>query len=220
MTYMFSNTTVSNDLNLTDFQTTNVTGMNAMLKGTSLTNLDLSGWDVTQVTNCNSMLSNNNELRTLNLANWDTASVTSNSSMFTGNSKLWQITLGEKIKFSGTLGFVAAPAANTEFTDNGQNYMVTTPSWQAVGSGTGHRPTGDLVTTTQMYADRTAPVTYVWAQAPTFVEVSNVEFGTLSASSFSNGQSPLAINGDTGIVKIINLSPSFNYDVTVAQTGD
>ncbi|MDI6667506.1 BspA family leucine-rich repeat surface protein [Leuconostoc falkenbergense] len=220
MNNMFYGTSALTTLTLTDFKTTNVTDMSYMFSATGLTSLDLSSWDVTQVTTFNYMFQGAQTLRTLNLANWDTASLTSNTNinMFSGTSKLWQITLGEKIKFAGNPGFANAPAANTKFTDNGQNYMVTTPSWQAVGSGTVHRPTGDLVTTTQMYADRTAPITYVWAQAPTFDSLPIVNFGTLSASDFANEDGYVSSSGQT--VSLINLANAERYSISVEQTDD
>lgn len=218
MSNMFYGTSALSTLNLTDFKTTNVTNMSYMFRGTGLTSLDLSNWDVTKVTSFAGVFQNASELKTLNLANWDTASLTSNTNMFASTSKLWQITLGDKIKFSATPGFVAAPAVNTMFTDDGQNYMVTTSSWQAVGYGTVHRPKGDLVTTTQMYADRAAPVTYVWSQAPTFDSLPTVSFGTLSASDFANEDGYVSSSGQH--VSLINLANAERYSISVEQTDD
>ena len=82
-----------------------------------------------------------------------------------------------------------------------------------------------MVTTTEMYADRTEPVTYVWANkaepsTPTIDSVSNITFGTLGASDFFNGNSPLATNMATGSVALEDLDNSTTYNVTVAQTSD
>ncbi|MDI6668168.1 BspA family leucine-rich repeat surface protein, partial [Leuconostoc falkenbergense] len=162
MQSMFYDASALTTLNLTDFKTTNVTTMSYMFYSAQA-------------------------LKTLNLANWDTASLTSNTSMFANTSNLWQITLGEKIKFSGTPGFANAPAVGTTFTDDGQTYQVTKSSWQAVGDGSVHNPTGDLVTTTQMYADRTTPVTYVWANKgqsePRIISVDDINFGEVNLNN-------------------------------------
>jgi hypothetical protein len=140
--------------------------------------------------------------------------------MFTSNTNLWKITLGQNIKFPGAPTFTSAPSIGTTITDDGQNYKTTSASWQIVGNGTDHHPTGDMVTTTQMDADRSEPVTYVWAQAPTFDGVANLTFGTLGAGNFRNGNKPLATNMATGSVNLINLESGVPYKVSVAQTSD
>ena len=104
--------------------------------------------------------------------------------------------------------------------DNGQNYKTTAASWQIVGNGTDHNPAGNMVTTDQMYADRSETITYVWAQAPTFDGVANLTFDTLGAGAFRNGNKPLASNMSTGAVSLINLDASKSYKVSVAQTSD
>lgn len=220
MTYMFGSTGALTTLNLNNFLTTNVTNMNSMFILSGITDLDLSNWDVTKVTDFGSMFSNS-KIRILNLSGWNTLSTAYNcADMFTWTADLWKITLSENIKFTGISTFVTAPPIGATITDNGQNYKITSASWQAVGNGTDHHPTGDMVTTTQMYADRSEPVTYVWAQAPTFDGVANLTFGTLGAGDFRNGNKPLATNMATGSVNLINLESSVPYKVSVGQTSD
>ncbi|MDM7646427.1 BspA family leucine-rich repeat surface protein [Leuconostoc falkenbergense] len=221
MRYMFSSTGALTNLNLTNFKTTNVTNMLYMFYKTGLTSLDLSGWDVTKVTDFNGMF-RESSLRILNLSGWN-SSGSSVSSMFYKTTNLWKITLGEDIIFSSNPEFQAAPAIGT--TIPGTSYKTTAASWQIVGTGTALNPKGAMVTTTEMYADRTEPVTYVWANkalAPTPVinTISSLTFGTLAASDFFNGNSPLATNMATGSVALEDLDNSTTYNVTVAQTSD
>ena len=220
MLYMFSNSTALTNLILTNFKTTNVKNLSGMFRLTALTDLDLSNWDVTKVTDFSSMF-NNSKIRTLNLSGWNTLSDVRNFDVtFTGTADLWKITLSENIKFTKISTFVTAPSIGTTITDNGQNYKTTSASWQIVGNGTDHHPTGDMVTTTEMYADRLEPVTYVWAQAPTFDGVANLTFGPLGAGDFRNGNKPLATNMATGTVNLINLESGIPYKVSVVQTSD
>ncbi|MCT4389244.1 BspA family leucine-rich repeat surface protein [Leuconostoc falkenbergense] len=221
MRYMFSSTGALTNLNLTNFKTTNVTNMLYMFYKTGLTSLDLSGWDVTKVTDFNGMF-RESSLRILNLSGWN-SSGSSVSSMFYKTTNLWKITLGEDIIFSSNPEFQAVPAIGT--TIPGTSYKTTAASWQIVGTGTALNPKGAMVTTTEMYADRTEPVTYVWANkalAPTPVinTISSLTFGTLAASDFFNGNSPLATNMATGSVALEDLDNSTTYNVTVAQTSD
>ena len=222
MSLMFSGTTALTNLTLTNFKTTNVTSMNNMFASSGVTSLDLSDWDVTKVTTFSSMFSDAPSLRTLNLSGWNTSGATV-TTMFSGTNKLWKITLGENIKFIANPGFRSAPVAGT--TIPGTSYKTTAASWQIVGTGTQFNPKGAMVTTTEMYADRTEPVTYVWANkaepsTPTIDSVSNITFGTLGASDFFNGNSPLATNMATGSVALKDLDNITTYNVTVAQTSD
>ncbi|MGO3499824.1 hypothetical protein [Leuconostoc falkenbergense] len=143
--------------------------------------------------------------------------------MFVNTSSLWKITLGENLKFNVNPSFTTSPAIGT--TIPGTIYTTTAASWQVVGNGTEFNPQGAMVTTTQIYADRTEPVTYVWANraedpTPRIDTVSSLIFCTLGASDFRNENCPLATNFDTGSVNLVNLDNSTNYEVTVAQTND
>ncbi|MDN2450894.1 MULTISPECIES: BspA family leucine-rich repeat surface protein [Leuconostoc] len=219
MRYMFFNASALTTLNLTDFKTTNVTNMARMFVGTGLAELDLSHWDVSKGTKFFNMFYNASKLKTLDLSGWYTsgADVTA---MFGKTTSLWKITLSANMKFTGSPMFWSAPAIGTTISDNGQNYKTTAASWQIVGNGTDHNPAGNMVTTDQMYADRSETITYVWAQAPTFDGVANLTFDTLGAGAFRNGNKPLASNMSTGAVSLINLDASKSYKVSVAQTSD
>ncbi len=227
MSLMFCNMLLLTNLTLTNFKTTNVTDMSAMFYRLSVysggvTSLDLSNWDVTKVTDFTSMFEEAHYLRTLDMSNWNTSNATV-SNMFHYTTRLWKVTLGENMIFSGNPSFQAAPSIGT--TIPGTSYKTTAKSWQIVGNGTDYYPQGAMVTTTEMYANRTEPTTYVWANqsvqpTPAIDTISSLTFGTLGASDFFNGNSPLATNMATGLVSLKHLDNSTTYNVTVAQTSD
>ena len=72
------------DLDLSNFDTSNVTDMNDMFRGMSnLTTLNLSNFDTSKVTNMESMFSHMSSLTSLDLSNFDTSKVTNMGRMFT-----------------------------------------------------------------------------------------------------------------------------------------
>ncbi|MCT4377775.1 BspA family leucine-rich repeat surface protein [Leuconostoc falkenbergense] len=195
MNSMFNNTSALSNITLTNFKTTNVTNMQSMFNGSGITSIDMSGWDLSKTTNV--------------------------KNMFLGTTKLWKITLDAVAKFPATPNIQTAPAAGT--TIPGTSYVTSNASWQAVGTGTEFNPKGSMVSTIQMYADRTEPVTYVWANTaltPALSSISSLTFGSLGAHDFFNGNSPLATNMATGSVALKDLDNSTTYNVNVAQTSD
>jgi surface protein len=222
MSFMFFGTSSLTNPTLTNFKTTNVTNMESMFYNAGVTSLAIQSWDVSQVTTFEDMFYNANKLTTLDLSGWHTSGATV-TAMFYNTTNLWKITLGEDIIFSGNPRFQTAPAIGT--TIPGTSYKTTAASWQIVGTGTEFNPKGAMVTTTEMYADRTEPVTYVWANqsvqpTPAIDTISSLTFGTLGASDFFNGNSPLATNMATGSVALEDLDNTTTYNVTVAQTSD
>ena len=82
------------DLDLSNFDTSNVTDMNGMFEGMSnLTTLDLSNFDTSKVTNMSSMFHGMRNLTTLNLSNFDTSKVTNMEYMFLGMTNLTSLDL-------------------------------------------------------------------------------------------------------------------------------
>ncbi len=222
MSFMFFGTSSLTNPTLTNFKTTNVTNMESMFYNAGVTSLAIQSWDVSQVTTFEDMFYNANKLTTLDLSGWHTSGATV-AAMFHNTTNLWKITLGEDIIFSGNPRFQTAPAIGT--TIPGTSYKTTAASWQIVGTGTEFNPKGAMVTTTEMYAYRTEPVTYVWANqsvqpTPAIDTISSLTFGTLGASDFFNGNSPLATNMATGSVALEDLDNTTTYNVTVAQTSD
>ena len=73
---MFSDCTSLTTLNLSNFDTSNVTDMYRMFSGcTSLTTLDLSNWNIKKYSNFSSMLNNCSNLTTIYVDNCDAATV-------------------------------------------------------------------------------------------------------------------------------------------------
>ena len=82
------------DLDLSNFDTSQVTNMKEMFDGMrNLTTLDLSNFDTSQVTNMSWMFANMRSLTTLNLSNFDTSNVKLMYSMFRGMSSLISLDL-------------------------------------------------------------------------------------------------------------------------------
>ena len=81
------------ELNLSSFDTSQVTDMQYMFSGVSLTTLDLSSFDTSQVTDMQYMFSNMRSLTTLNLSNLDTSKVTDMSYMLSSISSLTTLNL-------------------------------------------------------------------------------------------------------------------------------
>ena len=85
MIHMFHAVTDLTTLDLSKFNTSNVTNMSYMFAEMhSLTTLILSNFNTSQVTNMQYMFSDMHELTTLNLSNFNTSKVTDMSDMFSG----------------------------------------------------------------------------------------------------------------------------------------
>lgn len=196
MSHMMADTPKLTSVVFYNFSTKWVDNTSSMFANSGVTKLDLSSWDTTRVTNC--------------------------SNMFTGATNLWQLTLGTNTRLTtGTPNVPETPTVGTIINDGTQTYKTTAASWQIVGSGTVHNPKGDSIRPTEMWVSgATRPVTYVWTQAPIIELSSNIEFGTLSAASFRNNQSPIATNMSVGQLNVSNFENGVNYRITVKQTSD
>ncbi len=94
MSSMFSGCSSLTELDLRGFDTSKVTGMSSMFSGcSSLTELDLRGFDTSKVTGMSSMFSGCSSLTELDLRGFDTSKVTGMSSMFSGCSGLTELDL-------------------------------------------------------------------------------------------------------------------------------
>ena len=81
-------------IELSDFDTSNVTNMNRMFDCcTALTSLDLSNFDTSKVTNMSEMFSSCSSLTSLDLSSFDTSKVTNMSGMFAGSNALTSLDL-------------------------------------------------------------------------------------------------------------------------------
>ena len=82
------------DLDLFNFDTSNVTNMRSMFSDMpKLTSLNLSNFDTSKVTNMSQMFESMSSLTTLNLSSFDTSQVTDMSYMFCDMSKLTSLNL-------------------------------------------------------------------------------------------------------------------------------
>ena len=83
MSYMFAYCSSLTSLDASKFDTSNITNMQYMFAGcNSLKNLDVSSFNTTKVTKMTEMFSNCSSLTKLNLSNFDTSNVTDMSYMF------------------------------------------------------------------------------------------------------------------------------------------
>ena len=89
MNSMFRGCSSLTSLDVSGFDTANVTQMQNMFNGcSSLTSLDVSGFDTTNVTSMDYMFHNCSSLTSLDLSGFDTSEVTSMSTMFHGCKNL------------------------------------------------------------------------------------------------------------------------------------
>jgi len=90
--YMFVGCAALTTLNLSNFNTANVTSMESMFNGcTALQTLDLSNFNTANVTAMYVMFARCNALTTLDLSNFNTANVTAIAQMFAGCTQLTTI---------------------------------------------------------------------------------------------------------------------------------
>ena len=103
MSTMFSNSNIKS-LDLSSFDTSNVTRMYQMFKGClNLESLDVSSFDTRNVENMSQMFNNCTKLRHLDLSSFDTRNVTNFSDMFGGCTNLYYLDIS---------GFSFSPSAN------------------------------------------------------------------------------------------------------------
>ena len=94
MSSMFRDMSNLTTLNLSNFDTSQVTNMDSMLASVSnLTTIDLSSFDTSKVTDISAMFYDLSNLITLNLSNFDTSRVTNMQDMFYGMRNLTTIDL-------------------------------------------------------------------------------------------------------------------------------
>ena len=94
MEAMFAGMSNLTSLNLSNFDTSKVTRMNSMFEGVSrLTTLDLSNFDTSQVTNMEAMFGYMYGLTSLNISNFNTSQVTNMRDMFSNMRNLTSLNL-------------------------------------------------------------------------------------------------------------------------------
>ncbi len=96
MSYFFYNPNYATELSITfgeNFDTSDTEKMNWMFSGRSFETLDLSGWNVSKVTDMSRMFSQCSALTTLDVSGWDTSNVIHMSRMFQGCDALTTLNL-------------------------------------------------------------------------------------------------------------------------------
>ena len=88
MNSMFNGASSLTNLDVSHWNTSKVTDMSYMFYASGLTNLDVSNWDTSQVTTMYSMFAGTNSLTNLDVSRWNTSKVTTMHSIFTGASSL------------------------------------------------------------------------------------------------------------------------------------
>ena len=108
----------------------NVTNMSYMFNGcTSLTNLDVSGWDTSNVTGMYYMFNGCTSLTNLDVSGWDTSNVTGMYYMFTNCSTLDVDVSGFDITaLTDASGMMQGSGFSTA------NYDLLLPAWDAYGT--------------------------------------------------------------------------------------
>lgn len=81
------------ELDLSKFNTSRVTNMKGMFRGSSLKELDLSSFDTSKVTDMRDMFSNCSRIEKINLSSFDTSKVTNMQGMFEKCSRLKSLDL-------------------------------------------------------------------------------------------------------------------------------
>ena len=133
---MFSGMSNLTTLNISNFDTSQVTNMSSMFSGMSnLTALDLSNFDTSQAMYMGSMFQGMSNITTLDLSNFDTSKVTSMYAMFSGMSNLTTLSISNfdtsKVTYMSSmfLGMSKLTALNLSNFDTSQvkymNYMFS-----------------------------------------------------------------------------------------------
>ena len=88
MRNVFRGTSGLTNPDVSGFNMTGVTNVLSMFQDSGVVSLDVSGWDMSSVTTMESMFWNANNLTTLDVSNWDVSSVTRMHRTFQGTSSL------------------------------------------------------------------------------------------------------------------------------------
>ncbi len=121
---------------------------------------------VTAVNSINSMFANMPHLTQIDLSNFDMSKVTDTSAMFQDDGKLWKIILGPKVQFPATTDnpIMDAPGNNTPFPEN-SGYVSRSKNWkELVGQDDDYKPTGPDKKASDFigYQGNGSTRTYVW----------------------------------------------------------
>ena len=167
---------------------------------------------VTAVNSINSMFANMPHLTQIDLSNFDMSKVTDAAAMFKGDNSLWKITLGPKVQFPTTTDnpttdnpIMDAPGNNTPFPEN-SDYVSRSKNWKEVREqDNDYTPTGSVKSGKELssYQGDNKTHTYVW-------EPSLAGYLTLTSvpNQFDYG------NKIMGIKQILTTAENQNFKVT------
>ena len=131
-----------------------------------ITSVDIKS-GVTAVNSINSMFANMPHLTQIDLSNFDMSKVTDAAAMFKGDNSLWKIILGPKVYLPSTNKdnpIMDAPGNNTPFPEN-NNYVSRSKNWkEVVGQDDDYKPTGSVKSGKELssYQGDNKAHTYVW----------------------------------------------------------
>ncbi|MCT4379534.1 BspA family leucine-rich repeat surface protein [Leuconostoc pseudomesenteroides] len=209
MSSMFTGSAVTT-LDLSHFDTSAVTNMSSMFAGSKATTLNLNSFNTSAVTNMSYMFYYS-DATTIDVSCFNTSAVTNMSYMFyqayvqtldlshftfssecnvdqmlfTTRGDLWRLILGANQTFSANAN-IHNPSVSLTIPGAGSNY-VSGNSWQIVGDGTDHAPTGAKISGADIPSDsRAVTTTYVWEHIEKWRGV--------------NGNSPWYLNPDDGVL--------------------
>ncbi|EAE1300658.1 BspA family leucine-rich repeat surface protein [Listeria monocytogenes] len=161
MRYMFFKSSITS-LDLSNFDTSKVTDMSWMFSESATASLDLSSFDTSSVTSMRGMFYES-AATSIDVSSFDTSQVTDMHYMFANASQLQNITLGSQFQFFGSDAMLPHLTSTAKYTGK----------WQNVGSGTVDKPKGSFVGTSielmSTYDGSTMADTYVWQ--PSLLEV-------------------------------------------------
>lgn len=187
---MFEYTGV-NSLNLSHYNTSNVTTMGFMFRGDGkLTSLDLSSFDTSHVNNFSDMFSDDTDLPILDISNFNMKNAVTQPSdrdpfpyageMFNNTPGLWKLTVGPNVVLTNS--FLAEAPGNNKPLPGSSTAVNYNNNWQIVGSGSDYAPAGaeeSLSTVIGNYSldkvnsGEATKQTYVWAQKVPEQKVTN-----------------------------------------------
>lgn len=137
MYYMFGNNTSISNLDLSNWDTSNVTNMKSMFRGTSLKKLNLNNWDTSNVTDMSFMFSESNNITELDLNHLNTGKVKDMNNMFNNMKSLTTLNI-ENWDTSNVINmqamFFRALSLKELDLNNWDTSNVTNMSWMFTGA--------------------------------------------------------------------------------------
>jgi len=150
-TQMFARANLPDHFDLSGWDTGSLIYMDGMFQYANVTELNLAGWDVTNVTDMTNLFKTAGDIEALNLDGWDTSRVTDSTGMFKDESYISRITFGDDLILDGV-----TLTARDDALHNGEWVRLPEP-----GQAT------DLKVSTLDFSaggSRTEAGTYVWQQ--------------------------------------------------------